>query len=372
MPVMDNVAARARRLLSSTPAGAAGGASESSSARAGPPDAADAQAIARQLKRVRRETAAAPSDSSDLDRLAASLVERAQAAMKALEHGASPGTLTDDDTAALESVIRTRGRPALAIEWPRIQPIDSVRHPGSDFWRIPLNDHETQLVRVAGAAGAVTSRDTVTGAPAHVRGTAWLIRADLVVTNRHVIFPDTGPRLAKRGAGRPTDAALKPDFELMIDFAFDDGPARADRCLVTGVAYISEDSDPVDVAILRIAGTPADGVPLTVARAAGTSTQLYLFGHPGRLNGVPDEVQAVFGTPDGRKRVCFGQVMPADPAHPSEMAHDASTIGGFSGGCVLTFGSTDVGGLHYYGDPVRGNRAITAQALLAHPVGAFL
>ena len=292
--------------------------------------------------------------------------------MKQLENGASAGSIADADAIALESVIRTRGRPALAIEGPRIQAIDSARHPGSDFWRIPLNDHEFELVRVAGAAGAVTFRDLVTGADAQVRGTAWLIRADLVVTNRHVIFPDTGPRLAKRAAGRPTEAALKADYELMIDFAFDDGPARANRCLVTGVPYISEDNDPVDVAILRIATTPADGTPLTVARAAGTSKQLYLFGHPGKLNGVPEEVQAVFGTPDGRKRVCFGELMAPDPAHPSEMVHDASTIGGFSGGCVLTFGATDVGALHYYGDPVRGNRAITAQTLLAHAVGAFL
>jgi hypothetical protein len=52
--------------------------------------------------------------------------------------------------------------------------------------------------------------------------------------------------------------------------------------------------------------------------------------------------------------------------------HDASTIGGYSGGCVLPFLTNEVVGLHYYGDPLTGNRAFTAAALRAHPVAKFL
>ena len=371
---LASAASRARTLLGSRPSTSPAGATESSRSRSGPPDQADVQAIARQLKRARMETPGGipGRDPTELDRIAASLVERARAVMNRLESGASAGTIGEGDALALESVIRTRGRPALAIEGERIAAIESDKHPGSDFWRIPLNDHETQLVRVAGVTGAVMVHDTITGGPPEVRGTAWLIRSDLVVTNRHVLFPASRQnRLAKRLTGRSTEAAIKPDLQVMVDFAFDDGPPRMRRCLVTGVLYVSKDDDPVDVALLRIAGAAADASPLSLADNGLASRQLYLFGHPGVLRDVPDEVQAVFGTPNGRKRVCCGELMVAEPARPGELAHDASTIGGFSGGCVLVFGSTDVTALHYYGDPLRGNRAITAGALRAHAVAAF-
>ena len=367
MPSVDDAAARARRLLSSRPAEAGGAATESAFARVGPPDAADAAAIARRLKQLRGHE---NSGSSELDRLAASIVGRAQAAMQQLDNGASVGAIADADKVALESVILTRGRPALAVEGQRIEAIDAAKHPGSDFWRIPLNDHEAQLVRVAGATGAVTVRDRLTGAE-EIRGTAWLIRGDLVITNRHVIFPDRGVPPAKRRADLRTEATLKADFEVIIDFAYDDGPARTSSCRVVGIPYISEDADAVDVAILRISDTTIDGGPLTLERRDSASKQLYLFGHPGPLAEIPADVQAVFGTPNGRKRVSFGEVMPADGAQRGELIHDASTIGGFSGGCVVAFGSSDVAALHYYGDPLRGNRAITAQTLRAHAAGTF-
>ena len=364
---LDETAARARRLLASGPAAGLARATESSYARVGPPGPRDVQAIAQQLKLARATT---QPTTTDPDRLATSLVERAQAAMTAIESGASLGSIGDSDAIALESVIRTRGRPALAIEGPRIEGLDPRKHPGSSFWSIPLNDHEMELIQVASVTGAVTVRDMLTGAPAQVRGTAWLIRPDLAMTNRHVVFPETGVRFAKRVAGQPTAAAIKTDFDVMLDFAFDDGPPRTERRHVTEVPYVSEEGDQVDVAILQLAGTSSASPPLSLAGAASASKQVYLFGHPGPVALVPDDVQAVFGNPNGRKRVCFGELMAADP-RPGELVHDASTIGGFSGGCVLTFGSTDVSGLHYYGHPVRGNRAITAQALRTHAVAAF-
>jgi V8-like Glu-specific endopeptidase len=366
---------RARSLLGAPPGGAAS-ATESSGRRIGPPDDTDAQAIARQLRQAAAATNA-PVAGRDIvtesDRLAASIVERARAVMAELENGASLGSIDDEGAAALESVIRTRGRPALAVEGNRIEALDADKHPGSGFWRTALDDHEAQLVLVANATGAVTVVDTVTGKGPWVQGTAWLIKPDLVVTNRHVVFPPAaeGVRLAKRVAERPTEALIKGDYKVSIDFAFDDGPARTINCAVTGVPYVSAEGDAVDIAMLRI--TPVAGVSaLSVATASSATKQLYVFGHPGRLTNVPDDVAAVFGTPNGRKRVSFGERMDADPARPGEIAHDASTIGGFSGGCVLAFGSPDVTALHYYGDPVQGNRAITAATLRAHAVAAYL
>ena len=366
---------RARALLGAPPGGAAS-ATESSGRRVGPPDDVDAKAIARQLRRAATTTNAPVAGrdvATESERLATAIVERARAVMAELENGASLGSVGDADAAALESVIRTRGRPALAIEGNRIEALDADKHPGSGFWLTALDDHEAQLVLVANATGAVTVVDTVTGKGPWVQGTAWLVKPDLVVTNRHVILPPPaeGVRLAKRVTGQLTEAAIKSDYTVTIDFAFDDGPARAIKCAVVGVPYISLDADAVDIAILRI--TPMTGsTALSVATAPSATTQLYVFGHPGRLTNVPDDVAVVFGTPNGRKRVSFGERMDADPARPGEIAHDASTIGGFSGGCVLAFGSPVVTALHYYGDPLQGNRAITAATLRGHAVAAYL
>jgi hypothetical protein len=373
---LERVPSRARALLGSRSASRAAGpaAAESAGARVGPPDEVDRVAIARLLMAARATTGdgrvAGLPVSRDADTIASLLVDRARAAMLHLENGASDGAVDRLDAVALESVMRTRGRPALAFEGDRLEALDPVKHPGSGFWRSLLDDNEARIIRVGNATGAVVVRDKLTDSPSWVQGTAWLVRADLAVTNRHVLFPPPGGvRVARRVAGSETEARLKDDYETILDFAFDDGPTRDVRHVVEGIVYVSAELDPIDVAVLRVKPMTGSAIaPLTLAQPTATARQLYVVGHPGKVDVVPDDVQAVFGTPNGRKRVCCGQTMPADPARPGELTHDASTIGGFSGGCVLGFTSDDVVALHYYGDPVVGNRAITVGALRAQSV----
>jgi len=371
---VDN-AQRALRLLSrgrGGPGAAGAGAAESSGAAAGPPGDRDASAIARLLKEARASNGQPTAgDSADLDRLAGALVERAKSVMQRLEQGAAVSSVDDMDAAALESVIRTRGRPALAIEGQRLEAIDDTKHPGSGLWRTFVDDFEANMMRVAGATAAVLVRDQLSGRPPVVCGTAWLVGDGVMVTNRHVVLPQDPPRPAKRLDAEPTRVTVKSGFEFMVDFALDDGPARDRKSLVTEIPFVSADTDAVDIAVLRITAVPAGASPLKIGVKPPASKMVYLFGHPGVMAAVPLEVQAVFGTPNGRKRVCFGERMPDDPAYPGDWMHDASTIGGFSGGCMLTFADTDVAALHYYGHPVSGNRAIPAAALRSHAVRAF-
>jgi hypothetical protein len=371
---MGDIALRARALLGSRAGAAqARSAQESSVTRTGPPDRHDAAAIAIQLRRAAAAGGADPIAASDahLDAVAASLVDEARAALDSLENGAPAGSLSDTQLIALESVIRTRGRPGLIVSDDGLEALDDARHPGSGFWRIPVGDHELQLLQVAASSGAVMVRDRVNGGGFIVIGTAWLIKGNHVVTNRHVLLPPNGTALVDRAPNTPTAAALHSDFELVIDFAHHRGGAAARVAAIDAVPFIAQAADPIDVAILRLATVPNGTTPLTLATAAAASRQVFLVGHPALMRTVPKEVQAVFGTPDGRKRVCLGEVL-ADGALPGEIAHDASTIGGFSGACVQPFGGAGVSALHYYGDPARGNRAVSAGALQAHPVAAFL
>ena len=373
---LERVAPRARRLLAPSTPGAPGRAYESAGA-AGPPGERDVAAIAGQLRRAGTTDAEPLAGHSDVvaERLARDLVARAAQVLRTLEHGAADSDISADDALALESVLRSRGRPALRVEGDTIEPIDDDKHPGSGIWRTFLDDFESNVLFAAAATGAViVGEGPADMAQPWVQGTAWLVREDLAVTNRHVLFPPPGGvRLAQRKLLQPTAARLRTDLDLLVDFAFDGGPQRSIRYRVDEVAFIAEEADPVDVALLKVSPEGNERpTPLVLRSAALDSKHIYVIGHPGRLEEVPAEVRAVFGDPDERKRASFGETMEPDPLYPGELSYDASTIGGFSGGCVLGFRSREVAGLHHYGDPLNGNRAMTAATLAGHAVGAVI
>ncbi|MCA6115213.1 trypsin-like peptidase domain-containing protein [Bradyrhizobium sp. WSM 1738] len=383
---LERVAPRAFRMFGvageSTLESTGGGVQQSSSS-AGLPNDADARAIADALKREsgRHAAAAGPVAGRDLnieaDAIAAQLVARANEVLAQLRAGGSLGEVSAEGAYALESVMRVRGRPALNVEGDSIEPIDGQKHPGSEFWLTFRSDYENDLVSVASATGAVMVKDRMGIQPNWVQGTAWLVKSNLVMTNRHVLFPPWGMRLARRIPGETTTARFKSDLEVTIDFSFDDRQAgRALTCPVSEVLYVSQDADPIDVALIRI-GSPVETAqelpaPLSISSSPGDYQYIYVMGHPGKMAKVPENVLAVFGTPNERKRVSFGETMDTSAPGPNEFLHDASTIGGYSGGCVLPFLKREVIGLHYYGNPLSGNRAFTAAALRAHPVGQFL
>lgn len=348
------------------------------SVRTGAPDEQDRADIAAQIRAARGTQPSVIEGQNlddDADALATQIVTRARELLVALGEGAAVDSVTDADAVAFEAVLQVRGRPALKVE-KRLEPIDDEKHPGSGFWRPFFNEHELQLLGVASAAGAVVVKDKL-GSPPRVRGTAWLVAPDLVVTNRHVLFPPTGGVvLASRGTGASTTARICTNLDVTVDFAHDNGPARNMVYNIEDIPFVSEATDPVDIALIRVKPTAALGGsephPLVLADKAPSSGYVYVVGHPGTVANVPDKVMAVFGTPNERKRVSFGEIMKSDAARPGEMFHDASTIGGYSGGCVLGFGNPEVTALHYYGHPLTGNRAFTAGMLRSHTVASFL
>lgn len=371
---LEGAPVRAMRLLARAGSEGAPSASESASGmRAGMPADVDRADIARRLAEALRErTPSLPGQdpSAEADGLAADIVQRARKVLEGLAGGASATAARDADLAAFEAVMQVRGRPALRIVDQRVEPISDVLHPGSGFWRAFVNDHDALLVEVAAATGAVKAGPKGSQLLS-VRGTAWLVAPDLVVTNRHVLFPPPGGLvLAARRSAEPTRARILTDHQVVLDFAHDGGPARQLAYAVDEVPFVSLADDPVDVALLRVrpTGSPSGLLPkpLALDKDGTEPRHLFVVGHPGPVSEVPEAVQAVFGTPDGRKRVSPGSPLEAQARPAGELWHDASTIGGFSGGCVLGFGRSGVAALHFRGHPLHGNRAITAAALRAH------
>ena len=370
--------ARIRQWFAPAPIGATSTGQEGFRHRIGPPDATDRMRIAARLKAlhgdVQRTVLPGLDVDAESDAIAGRLVNDATTAVRDLLNGTALGALPVHQLVALESVVQARGRPALRVKHQGLEGLD----PHSGFWRTLLEDHEDAITRAVTATGAVSVTDNAGMLPGWVQGTAWLIRPDLVITNRHVLFPPSGVHLARRRFDTPTRAQFKNDISVTIDFAYDDANPRSLRHRVLDVPFVAEDRDPVDVALIRVEPIPTSLLapqPLGLAAPSvdiGALKQLYVIGHPGRLAEVPDEVQAVFGILDERKRVSLGAQMPANPFFPNDVVHDASTIGGYSGGCVHAFFSTDVVALHYLGDPAGGNRAVSASALRSHAVAAFL
>jgi hypothetical protein len=348
--------ARARALLGSADEAKRLGPQESSQDGPRGPSGEDAKKIA---ARIHVEMG---MESEQALTLARAIVEQARTALGKQD-------LSDTDAMALESVMYVRGRPALRIVG---EHLESLEHfPGSAIWQDFITDWEEHIVKVASATGAVTVDAFATGNPRWTQGTAWMAARDLVVTNRHVLLPKDGLNLIEPGT-TALNARLRDGFQINVEFAADNrSPSASISRSVKSVLYVAGPDDPVDVAILEIEPNAAVK-PLHLAKPAEVVPRyLYIVGHPALTALVPDDVRAVFGKPDGKKRVSFGQLLSNLP-DTGTLLHDASTIGGYSGGPVVGISAGIVVGLHYYGDPAVGNFAASAKALQEHAAGQFL
>lgn len=300
-------------------------------------------------------------------RLAEQLVRQATAAIEKLTVSNDDRTLTDAEVVALESVISVRGRPAVRVLGGRLDSL--AEHPGSEIWQEYITNYERAIVRAASATGAVLVTAAETGGQPWLQGSAWLVQANRVVTNRHVVLPPPGlgvPIVETDGNG---GWRVRTSITVSITFDADSRPhARQIQRRIKKGVFVAQAGDAVDIAVLEI--EPRDDCqPLALlADDDVTSSNVFVVGHPGLTQQVAAEVRAVFGNPDGQKRVSFGRRLRT--AHTGILAHDASTVGGYSGAPVLTIQGDAVAGLHYYGDPVNGNLAVAARTLREHTAAA--
>lgn len=329
---------------------------ESSGDEPRPPDEDDAQRIATRIgTETKMEAGAALA-------IAREFVEQARAALE-------KKYLSEKEALALESVIHVRGRPALRVLGSRLEGLENF--PGSELWQTFISDYEDAIIAAAAATGGVLVDAFATGSPRWLQGSAWMIAADRVVTNRHVLLPQNGERLIDPGSNE-LNARVRDGFKIDIEFAADNrNPAKSSSRRVTSVLFVAKPGDPVDVAVLAMEPY-SSAEPLDLANAVVEPPKyLYVVGHPALANAVPDDVKAVFGNPDGKKRVSFGQLLSLLESGGT-ILHDASTIGGYSGGPVVGISSGLVAGLHYFGDPAAGNLGVSAGALRGHTVGQYL
>ncbi len=253
----------------------------------------------------------------------------------------------------LESIIRPRARPVLAIRDNRTT-IEFLG-PDSEIWRSRIETAAPILDRVIPAVGRVE----VANHPDFTwLGTGWLIADDIIVTNRHV-----AQEFGRRGAnGFTFRAGLNGGpMTSRVDFLEEDQRFNSLEYAVNSILFIAPSSEP-DVAFLRLI-RPQTSRPLPPAIAlaeeiTGDET-IATIGYPARDSRVPDQdlVLSIFGDVYEKKRLAPGNIISVDA---NELKHDCSTLGGNSGSPAVDLLTGRAVGLHFSGLFMEANFAVPA------------
>jgi S1-C subfamily serine protease len=183
-------------------------------------------------------------------------------------------------------------------------------------------------------------------------GTGLLVRADLLMTNKHVVDDLT------RGTDRLQEG------QAVVRFAFEDGAFGDDAPVaVTGVAAIHP---ALDVALLRLGPTrqPQAAPPLDIDGAAlADNADVVVVGYPlDDRQRNPLFIRNIFGEQFGVLRAAPGQ---CTAAFENGFYHDCSTLGGNSGSPVFSLDGARLVGLHSGGGFLWKNTAVSATVLAA-------
>lgn len=235
----------------------------------------------------------------------------------------------------IAAVIWKYGRPALFI--------DDGRFVGdAGEWAGLLEGRRAEIEATFPSVGRIQN-----GASEAVIGTGFVVGEELVMTNRHV-----ADKLAALG-GRSRFAVSVGSGDR-LDFRAERGGGSQVHELV-GVEW---EHRRYDAAVLRfqVGGKGPAPLKLSASKPANVENKaVYVVGHPLRGGANEEDLKRIFGRPLGVKRLSPGNLMRIE----GEMVlHDASTLGGSSGSCVVDLGRHLVLGLHAGGTYLEANEAV--------------
>ena len=280
--------------------------------------------------------------------------------------------LSPDEQAALDLFILLVARPALFVQ-------DGQVNGRPENWPEVGRD-ELLVPRIIAGVGRLE-----TNARAK-RGTGFLVASRRVLTNNHVLCALFGMRLetwqrqpqafakrcdqeSERWTAAPSDA---PFFELRGELGSQSSStARVTRVLAhhleVDMAVVELDADPDGSRVLPLMTAEPDSFNGRRVYAVGypIDDSRDVFGH--RLTPAPI-FDRVFGTDDslGTKRFAPGTVM--GWFNSNVFVHDASTLPGSSGSCIVDFENRRVVGLHYGGRYRQENYAVSVWKFREDPV----
>ncbi|MEO8378083.1 MAG: serine protease [Acidobacteriota bacterium] len=250
--------------------------------------------------------------------------------------------LTPGEQLGLEAIVLLFGRPALLIQ-------DGDFAPPPDEWK-QLNGKRDLLKGIFPSVGRVdlTGHHTYEWC-----GTAFLVGENILMTNRHVaeIFSE------KKGKEYPFLSGVKPRIDYKEEFQRDVAQEfKIEKVLGIHPTY--------DLSLLQVAkGTKSkpSPKPLSVSSKPPKATkdgELAVIGYPAfdSRNGRQEQLD-IFNNIFNVKRLQPGKSTGLKQT-PEILGHDASTLGGNSGSCIVDLDTGTVIALHFGGQYLKGNVSV--------------
>jgi len=260
-------------------------------------------------------------------------------------------------TNQLEAIILLVGRPVLKVLH------NTFEVPESSEWQAKLSSSRENIERAIPAVGRL---DTLNVPGFDWLGTGWIVRDDIIVTNRHVasIFASktNNDKYEYRKNFRNETMKARLDIREEIDQAIET------EFKVVEIIYIAEEND-YDYAFLRVSRTSDEGVPLPppiplASSEPSSGTDVAVIGFPARdSRNNAEEMDRIFGSIYDVKRLSPGKVSPTQ--WDGILGHDCTTLGGNSGSVVLDISTGEAVGLHFSGQYRVGNNAVSSVKILS-------
>jgi endonuclease G len=253
----------------------------------------------------------------------------------------------------LETIVLRTGRPVLAVQ--RDEPRLEFRDAESEIWRERLQSARRHLVQAIRAVGRIELQHNPRF---EWVGTGWLVRPDIVVTNRHVAA-EFARRQGDRFVFRQGSLGLR--MKASIDFLEEFDRADSLAFDLNEVLHIEDDGP--DLAFLRVSPRNGAGLaaPINLSASPPEIEQLVaVIGYPARDSRIPDLrlMEEIFGDVFDKKRLAPGQISGGGELM---VEHDCSTLGGNSGSVVLDLNSGEALAVHFAGRFLEANFAVPAR-----------
>jgi Trypsin-like peptidase domain len=264
----------------------------------------------------------------------------AQAALDKLRSGRERPTPTE--LAALEFVIRMMRPAPLSIRG-RLQALPAER--GSSVYQPQVSAAWDRFcTNSAPILYSVGRLDRTAGSNPHI-GTGFLVAPDLVLTNHHVVSA------LSHGADE-----LDSGMAVIRFYQEYDGPEPVPACPILKVVAIHP---ALDMALLQVQVPDKRPVLQFDAGALPAHLMVGTLGYPYKDDRNPLFVDAIYQDRYGVKRGAVGELI---AARGDLIFHDCSTLGGNSGSPVMALETGAVVGLHFTGEFMYRNGAVSAAA----------
>ncbi len=259
----------------------------------------------------------------------------------------------------LETIVLKQGRPVLDVKNSEV--VLEIEEIESQVWKSRLHNANAKLSPNIPAVGRIE----IANFPGNADwiGTGWMLRHDIVVTNRHVasVFAQASSLSGKFRFSPGLDGT---PIRAGVDFLEEFDSEASYEFPIFEVLHIESGGGP-DLAFLRVEQVEGKQLPKPVTLASTPvqkGAQIAVIGYPARDDFFPnpDLMDRIFKGRYDKKRLAPGLVT---GLNTERLFHDCSTLGGNSGAEIVSLETGDAVALHFAGTLFTKNHAVPAEVV---------